>query len=196
MASQPNQLDEQRGVRDLSPSRCLSLPFEETAEKMFIVLRSWSASDTPCPTTSTCVGADSTVLMAKWGTLRETGADCFGVSLWMPTWQAFPLNLKKTRWMHSHKNQTLRSWQSDENLPIENEKKFSKYVCPLHEVTLTRHKLRRTKSSSYWVPQCHELRIQMWFIVCALPCSARPTSLGERVWFSRDEEIEIPNVAN
>ena len=41
MASWPNQLDEQRGVRDFSPSRCLSLPFEETAEKMFVVLRSW-----------------------------------------------------------------------------------------------------------------------------------------------------------
>ena len=105
------------------------------------------------------------------------------------------MNLKKLRWMHSNKNQTLKSWHSDENLPIVNKKKkFSKYVRPLHEVTLTRHKLRRTKSSSSWIRQCLELRMQMWFIVCALPCSARPTSLCEKCGFRETKKLKFPTL--
>ena len=198
MASWPNQLDKQRGVRDLSPSRCLSLPFEETAEKMFIVLRSWSASVTPCPTTSTRVGAAWTVLIwlrAKWGTLRETGADCFGLSL-------FEYRRGKLfHWTSKKQDECIRTKIKLSNhdkvtkiYRLRMRRKFSKYVCPLHEVTLTRHKLRRTKSSSYWVPQCHELRIQMWFIVCALPCSARPTSLGERCGFRETRKLKFPTL--
>ena len=47
------------------------------------------------------------------------------------------------------------------------------------------------KSSSSWVQQCHELRTQMWIILCAFPCSAPPTSTSDRNWTLREDPLDL-----
>ena len=95
--------------------------------------------------------------------------------------------------MHSHKNQTIKSWQSDENLPIENKnKEFLKNMfagCtkwPSQKQTAKDQIFLFLSPTMPWTSDAdvdHPMYISMF-------CTSDIYIWD--VWFSRDEEIEIP----
>ena len=99
--------------------------------------------------------------------------------------------------MHSHKNQTLKSWQSDEILPIENKNKEFLKIC-LPAARNDPHKTQTAKDQIFlllsatmpWTKDTDVVHRLCTSMLCASDIYIWD------VWFSRDEEIEIPNVAN